>query len=72
MRIGVVVRAAALSLCPGSPLLSYSQFQVTTQEELSTRADPKEYGSLHDFYQKVATSDQPQLVLTRASVAKGN
>ena len=37
-----------------------------------TLLDPKEYGSLHDFYQKVATADQQQLVLTRASVAKGN
>ena len=33
---------------------------------------PKEYGALHDFYQKVATADQQQLVLTRAQVAKGN
>jgi hypothetical protein len=30
------------------------------------------YPSLHDFYQKVATADQQQLVLTRASAAKGN
>ncbi len=37
-----------------------------------TLLDPKEYGSLHDFYQKVATVDQQQLVLTRAAVAKGN
>jgi hypothetical protein len=37
-----------------------------------TLLDPKEYDSLHDFYQKVATADQQQLVLTRASVAKGN
>jgi hypothetical protein len=34
--------------------------------------DSKEYGDLHDFYQKIATADQQQLVLTRASVAKGN
>ncbi len=33
---------------------------------------PKDYGDLHDFYQKVATADQEQLVLTRAQVAKGN
>jgi hypothetical protein len=32
----------------------------------------KDYGDLHDFYQKVATADQQQLVLTRAQVAKGN
>ncbi len=31
-----------------------------------------DYPSLHDFYQKVATADQQQLVLTRAAVAKGN
>jgi Domain of Unknown Function with PDB structure (DUF3857)/Transglutaminase-like superfamily len=31
-----------------------------------------DYPSLHDFYQKVATADQQQLVLTRAVVAKGN
>jgi hypothetical protein len=32
----------------------------------------KEYGDLHDFYQKVSTADQQQLVLTHAQVAKGN
>ncbi|HMG86446.1 MAG TPA: DUF3857 domain-containing protein [Terracidiphilus sp.] len=32
----------------------------------------KDYGDLHDFYQKVATADQEQLVLTHAQVAKGN
>jgi hypothetical protein len=31
-----------------------------------------DYSDLHDFYQKVATADQQQLVLTRAQVAKGN
>ncbi len=31
-----------------------------------------DYPDLHDFYQKVATADQQQLVLTRAQVAKGN
>jgi len=34
--------------------------------------DPKEYSDLHDFYQKVATADQQQLVLTRAPAAKGD
>jgi len=34
------------------------------------RAD--EYGALHDFYQKVATADEQQLVLDRAPVAHGN
>ncbi|MGD0735222.1 MAG: DUF3857 domain-containing protein [Terracidiphilus sp.] len=34
--------------------------------------DSKEYSDLHDYYQKVATADQQQLVLTRAPAAKGN
>jgi hypothetical protein len=34
--------------------------------------DPKDYASLHDFYQKVATADQEQLVLSRVPVVKGN
>ena len=33
---------------------------------------PEEYSKLHDFYQKVATFDQQQLVLRTAVVAKGN
>lgn len=37
-----------------------------------TLLDPKDYPDLHDFYQKVATADQQQLVLTRTQVAKGN
>jgi hypothetical protein len=37
-----------------------------------TLLDPKEYKDLHDFYQKVATADQQQLVLVRAQQAKGN
>ena len=37
-----------------------------------TLLDPKEYPALHDFYLKVATADQQQLVLTRAPAAKGN
>lgn len=36
-----------------------------------TLLDPKNYGELHDFYQKVAAADQQQLVLTRSQVAKG-
>jgi hypothetical protein len=32
----------------------------------------QDYGDLHNFYQKVATADQEQLVLTRSQVAKGN
>jgi hypothetical protein len=37
-----------------------------------TLLDPKEYANLHDFYQKVATADQQQLVLVRAAQTKGN
>lgn len=38
-----------------------------------TTLGPEEYAGLHDFYQKIATADQQQIVLTRASVvAKGN
>jgi len=33
---------------------------------------PAEYSNLHDFYQKVATADQQQLVLTSSPSAKGN
>jgi hypothetical protein len=31
-----------------------------------------QYANLHDFYQKVATADQQQIVLTKAAIAKGN
>ncbi len=37
-----------------------------------TILDPKEYGALHDFYQKVAAADQQQLILTRGAKAPGN
>jgi polyhydroxyalkanoate synthesis regulator phasin len=33
---------------------------------------PKDYGDLHDFYQKVAEADQEQLVLTRQVLTKAN
>jgi hypothetical protein len=36
-----------------------------------TLVDPKDYGELRDFYQKVATADQQPLVLTRAAKAGG-
>jgi hypothetical protein len=49
---------------------------VTVKRSLAynfTLLDPKDYTTLHDFYQKVATADQQQLVLTRATqTAKGN
>lgn len=34
--------------------------------------DPKEYPELHDYYAKVATNDQQQLVLTSAAAGSGN
>jgi hypothetical protein len=34
--------------------------------------DPKEYKDLRDFYQKIATADQQQLVLTLAAPQSGN
>lgn len=37
-----------------------------------TLLDSKDYGSLHDFYQKVAAADQQQLVLARSPAAAGN
>ncbi len=37
-----------------------------------TLLDSKDYTDLHGFYQKVATADQQQLVLTRSPVVKGN
>jgi hypothetical protein len=37
-----------------------------------TLLDSKDYGDLHDFYQKVAAADQQQLVLTHSQAAKGN
>ncbi len=48
---------------------------VTVQRALAynfTLLDAKDYPDLHDFYQKVATADQQQLVLTRTPAAKGN
>jgi len=36
-----------------------------------TLLDPKDYAGLHDFYQKVATADQQQLVLTRSTTTAG-
>ena len=47
---------------------------ITTRTEgyNFTMLDPKEYGDLHDFYQKVAAADQQQLVLTRSQTARGN
>jgi len=34
--------------------------------------DPKDYNDLHDFYLKLATADQQQIVLTRSTAVKGN
>jgi hypothetical protein len=49
--------------------------QVTIARQLSrafTLVKPEEYQSLRDFYQKVASADQQQLVLTLSPNAKGN
>jgi hypothetical protein len=48
---------------------------VNTKRTLAynfTILNATDYPSLHDFYQKVTTADQQQLVLTRAPAAKGN
>jgi hypothetical protein len=37
-----------------------------------TQVQPKEYSALREFYQKVATADQQQLVLTTAAASTGN
>jgi hypothetical protein len=37
-----------------------------------TLLEARDYSNLHDFYQKVATADQQQIVLTRAQTATGN
>jgi hypothetical protein len=31
-----------------------------------------EYGTLHDFYQKVASADQQQITLAKGAPAQGN
>ena len=49
--------------------------QITLARSLSsafTFAKPDEYQELRGFYQKVAASDQQQIVLTRAPESKGN
>ena len=48
---------------------------VTVSRSLAynyTLLDPKYYPDLHEFYLKVATADQQQLVLTRGPAAEGN
>jgi hypothetical protein len=60
--------ALAIKTVPGTD-------EITIAHQLSrafTFVKADEYKDLHDFYQKVATADQQQLVLTRAVVAKGN
>ena len=37
-----------------------------------TILDPEEYGTLHDFYQKVASADQEQITLAKGAPARGN
>jgi len=36
-----------------------------------TILDPREYGTLHDFYQKVAAADQQQITLTKSAANTG-
>lgn len=64
---------------PGYALLkihsSADKDMVTINRTLAynfTLLDSKDYPSLHDFYLKVASADQQQLVLTRAPAAQGN
>jgi hypothetical protein len=45
---------------------------VRTMARAFSLVDPKDYSALHDFYQKVATADQQQLVLTAAPASAGN
>jgi hypothetical protein len=52
----------------GRTLSRYSEPLPTTSRLLTA----KTIQGLHDFYQKVAAADQQQLVLTRATVAKGD
>jgi hypothetical protein len=62
----------------------HAKFRITTTQDADsvnvnrsliynyTILDPKDYGALHDFYQKVAAADQQQLILTRGAKAAGN
>jgi hypothetical protein len=66
------------------PWTGHAAFQVKTATDKNTlqmgrslaRAfavlDPKEYGDLRDFYRKVETADQQQVVLTVAKGSSGN
>jgi len=45
---------------------------VHTFARAFTFVTPQEYKDLRSYYQKVAASDQQQLVLTTASATKGN
>ncbi len=57
----------------GSKTAGNSVEVVRTLAYNYTLLNPKEYPELHDFYQKVATADQQQIVLNRSAVAaKGN
>jgi Domain of Unknown Function with PDB structure (DUF3857)/Transglutaminase-like superfamily len=45
---------------------------VRTIARAFSMVDPKDYSELHDFYQKVATADQQQLVLKASQAGAGN
>ena len=54
---------------------SSDQKSVTLVRSLArafTLLEPKEYPALRDFYQKIATADQQQLILTAAPSSHGN
>jgi hypothetical protein len=67
------------STWPGNALFkihfSKGNGTVTVRRSMAynyTLLDPKDYNDLRDFYLKLSTADQLQLVLTRASESKGN
>lgn len=57
MRIRVVARFAALSLCLASPLLGRAQFQEPTREELQMTSDPKAPGAAAVYLYREETAD---------------
>jgi hypothetical protein len=56
----------------GSQTTGYAVEVVRTLVYNFALLGPKDYPELHDFYQKVATADQQQIVLSRSAPAKGN
>ena len=55
-----------------STVASGGKVQVTRKFVYGyTILGPQDYGALRDFYQKIATADGQQLILTRSAVAAG-